>query len=150
MLASTPSELWMSRRQRPERDQRAPSGSEFRMKPAGEDGDRAAVGVVARIEKQLIVEGERRPLVDAPGVVRLHDILPAIVEAPVANQNPQATGLEVGPRLARQSLAHAGNTDPILGPAPAGALQHGAERNAVADIGPADDLDLSWTPARAR
>ena len=50
------------------------------MKPAPKDRYGSAVGIVSGIVDELVVEGKRRPCVEAVGVVRFEDFFSPVVE----------------------------------------------------------------------
>ena len=62
------------------------------MQAGGEDRDRAAVGVVGRIDDELVVEGQGEPFGEADRLIGLDDPLQGIVEPAVADERPQSAG----------------------------------------------------------
>src|SRR5207245_1948192 len=78
--------------------------SELRVKSARKDRNGPAVGIVSGIVDELIVEGERRPFVEAVGVVRFEDLFPPIVELPIADQNTETASGEISARLRRETF----------------------------------------------
>ena len=74
----------------------------------------AAVRIVGRIANELIVAGDRPPFVEAIGAVGLD--LGLVTQVTVADQYPQASGREVGPRLGRETFEYIGQVDPIVFP----------------------------------
>jgi hypothetical protein len=65
---------------------------ELAVEAAGEDMNRAAVGVVGGVGDQLIVGGQGEVLVEGISVIRLEDALVAVVEPAVADQQAKAAG----------------------------------------------------------
>src|SRR5262249_45985463 len=63
-----------------------------RMHTAGENRDRPAIGIVGRVEDELIIGRQREPFVDAVGIVGLQDLLLAVVELAIANQYSEPAG----------------------------------------------------------
>ena len=112
--------------------------SELRVKPAGKNRDWTTIGVVSGIGDELIVESQRRPFVEAIGVVGFDDFLSPIVELAVADQNAEAAGGEIGAGLAREAFDDAGDADLVVRPSPRCSGQHRAEGKALGAIGPAD------------
>ncbi len=103
------------------------SRSELHMESGRIDRDRPTVGVIAGVGDQLIVERQRRPFVEADGVIGFHHFLRAIVELSVPDQDAHAAGGEVSACLGREAFDHAGQSDPVVGPSPGRAFQHRAE-----------------------
>jgi hypothetical protein len=58
------------------------------MQTPRKDRNRSPVGIVSRIDDELIVEGKRCPFVEAVGVISFEDLLRTIVELAIADQNP--------------------------------------------------------------
>src|SRR5947207_699558 len=70
---------------------------ELAVQPAGEDRYRTAVGIVGRIDDELIVGGEGEIVVDRVGVVGFQNAFGAVVEPAVADQK---TGTARGEEIA--------------------------------------------------
>src|SRR5712672_664774 len=88
--------------------------SELRVKTPRKDRYGPAVGVVCRIGNELIVKGERRPFVEAVGVIGFDDFLSPVVELPVANQDAEPSGGKISARFRRQTFDDAGNADLVV------------------------------------
>src|ERR1700688_630626 len=69
--------------------------SELCVQTSRKDGNRSAVGIVAGIVDELIVKAERGPLVEAVGIIGFENLLGAIVELAIADQNPKAACSEI-------------------------------------------------------
>src|ERR1700726_804581 len=82
------------------------NSSKLCVQTSRKDRNRSPVGIVSGIVDELIVEGERRPFVEAVGIIGLEDLLGAIVELAIADQNPQATSSEICTRYGRESFDH--------------------------------------------
>src|SRR5580704_17603349 len=119
--------------------------SKRRMDPYRVYRHRPAGGVVSRIDDELIVETERRPLPERVRVIGLERFLRAVVESTIADQDSQSGGGEVGAGDRGQAAHH----DMVMWPAPPLSLQDPSQRPALAAIRPAEDLILSGTPTRA-
>lgn len=65
--------------------------SELRMKSCGIDRDRAAIGVIAGVDNELVVERQGGPLVEAIGVIGFQYLLLAVIKLAVADQNAETT-----------------------------------------------------------
>ena len=63
------------------------------MKSARKDRYGATIGIVSGIVDELVVEGERRPLVEAIGVIGFEDLLSPVIELAVASE--ETTEFEV-------------------------------------------------------
>src|SRR5215207_4952465 len=120
------------------------------MKSARKNRNRAAIGVVAGIVDELIVEGQRRPFIEAVSVVGFDDLLSAVVELAVANQNAEATGGEISAGLARETFYDAGDADLVVRPSPRCTSQHRAEGKTLGAIRPAENFSLSRAPCGPR
>src|SRR5580704_11066737 len=123
--------------------------SKRRMDPYRVYRHRPAGGVVSRIDDELIVETERRPLPERVRVIGLERFLRAVVESTIPDQDSQSAGGEVGAGDWGQATHHATQADMVMWPAPPLSLQDPSQRPALAAIRPAKDLILSGTPTRA-
>src|ERR1700758_5038818 len=94
------------------------SGSKLRVQAPRKDRNRSPVGIVSGIVDELIVEGQRRPLVEAVGVVGFEDLLGGIVELAIPDQNPHASGSEVGAGYGRETFDHPCYADLVVRSAP--------------------------------
>src|ERR1700674_4863768 len=101
--------------------------SEFRVQASAENGHRAAIGVVGRIGNELIIQRKGRPLVEIDRVVGLEDLLLAVIEPAVADQDAEPAGRNEGPMLGGERIDRAGNADLIVGTAPQSSLEYGPE-----------------------
>ena len=116
---------------------------------AGEDVDRAAVGVVGGVGDQLIVGGKGEVLVDRVGVVGLEDPFVAVVETAVADQQAEAAGRQEIAVRAGKPVDGAADADCVARTSPIAALDRQACRDAAVDVGKGQDLVPAVVPARA-
>jgi len=61
------------------------------MKSCGIDRDRAAIGVIAGVDNELVVERQGGPLVEAIRVIGFQYLLLAVIKLAVADQNAETT-----------------------------------------------------------
>src|ERR1700733_9198776 len=86
---------------------------------AGEDVGRAAVGVVAGIGDELIIEGELGRGIQRIAVIGLENLFQTIIrQLSVADQDAESTGIEEGDVGAGDAVDDAGNADGVVRPAP--------------------------------
>jgi len=116
---------------------------------AREDRDRPAVGVIGGICDQLIISGESEGLVERKGVIGFQNALRLVVEPAVADQRSKAAGGEEIVVVLRNRVDGTADADHVVGPAPFGALDRGAKREAGVDIRERHDLVLAVVPAPA-
>ena len=109
-----------------------------------------AVGIVSGIADELVVEGKRRPFVEAVGVVRFEDLFPLVVKLSVANQDTQTAGSEIRAGLRRETFDDTRDTDFVVRPSPSCSGQNRAEGKALTAIRPTHNFGSSRTPRRAR
>jgi hypothetical protein len=95
-----------------------PHSSKLRVESSGENIHRAAVGVVTGIHDELIVEADLCRGGDGVAVIGLDNLLEAVIEPPVADDDAGAAGFEVGGVYWRQPVDYAGDADCVGGPPP--------------------------------
>jgi hypothetical protein len=59
----------------------------------------------------------------------------AVIELAVADQDSEAAGRDIIAVISRQAVDRAGETDPVLRPAPSRALDRSPQREAGIDVG---------------
>src|SRR3954468_22780778 len=104
------------------------------MQARGEIRYGSAIRVVRDIGDELIVERQRRPLVDVVRVEGLEDLFRAIIDLAVADQNAEATDREEIAVIPRDRIDRAGEADLVVGATPGRAADRGAEREAGIDV----------------
>ena len=120
------------------------------MKPPGENIYRAAIGVVGRVDDELIVDSNPRRGGKRVAVIRLDDLLEAgMRQLPVADEDAQSAGIEKGLMHAGNAVDDAGKADRIVRPAPLLAVERNAAGNGAVDIGEFVRLDVAVGPAGA-
>src|SRR5262249_55031678 len=93
--------------------------SERPVEPAGEQVDRAAVGVVARIDDELIIERELGRGGERVAVIGFENLLRAGArQLAVADEDPEAAGVEESLVHAGSSVDHGGDAERVVGAAP--------------------------------
>ena len=55
------------------------------MQSSRKDRNRPPIGIVSRIGDELIIDGERRPFVEAVSIIDFEDLLRAIIELAIAD-----------------------------------------------------------------
>src|SRR3977135_2065969 len=103
---------------------------EFGMQARGEHRHRSAIRVVGDIGDELIVEGQRRPLVDVVRIKGLNNFFRTIIDPAVADQNAEARACEEIAVISGELVDRAGKADLVVGPSPSRAADGGAEREA--------------------
>src|ERR1700704_5680905 len=119
------------------------------MQARGEHRYRSAISVVGEIGDELIVERQRRPLVDVVRIEGLEDLFRTIIDLAVADQNAEAANREEIAVIPRERIDRAGKADLVVGPSPRGAADRGAEREAGIDVGECGNFRLAVVPAPA-
>src|SRR3954447_2376419 len=119
------------------------------MQACGENRDRSAIRVVRDVGDELIVEGQRRPLVGVIRVEGLEDLLRAVIDLAVADQNAETADRKEIAVIPRERIDRAGEADPVVGPTPGRAADRGAEREAGIDVGECGYFGLAVVPAPA-
>src|SRR5579872_1360692 len=93
--------------------------SKLPVRAGGEDVGRAAVGVVAGIGDELIIEGELGRGRQRVAVIGLENLLEAIVrQLTVADEDAEPAGVEESDMGRGDAIDNAGNADGVVGPAP--------------------------------
>src|SRR6516162_69064 len=108
------------------------------MQPSRKDRNRTPIRIVSGIVDELIVEGERRPFVEAVGIVGFEDPLGAIVELAIADQYAQPPRREIRAGYRRETFHDGSYANLVIRSSPRIAFQHRAERETLVAIGPAD------------
>jgi hypothetical protein len=68
----------------------ARKGLKLYVQPSREDRDRSPVHVEGRIEEELVITSQNHPLAKGVSIVSLDDLLAAVGECAVADQEPKA------------------------------------------------------------
>src|SRR6476619_776632 len=113
------------------------------MQARGEHRYRSAIG------DELIVERQRRPLVDVVRIEGLDDLFRTIIDLAVADQNAEAADREEIAVIPRDRIDGAGKADLVVGATPGRAADRGAEREAGIDVGECGYFGLAVVPAPA-
>ena len=93
------------------------------MKPPGKNVYWAAIGVVSRIGDELIVEADFCRGGKSVAVIGLDDLLqPGMWQLAVADDNPQASGVEIGGVGAENAIDDACDANRVVRPVPRLAL----------------------------
>ena len=109
----------------------------------------AAVGVVGGVRNELIVGGQCEPFVQRIGIICFQHAFAAVIELAVADEHAEAAGGDEVAMIPRQGVDRAAETDYVVWPPPARALDRGAERQAGIDVGERHDFGLAVVPAPA-
>src|SRR5690349_13038891 len=119
----------MLARQSPRRGQRQKASaapdcrSKLRPQPHSEYRCRAAIPVVAWVGYELVVE-RGAPVRYGQAVVHLDDLLePVVRKLPIAKEEAEATGIEIGAVGFRDTIEGAGDTNGIVWPPPSVSFQ---------------------------
>src|SRR6187397_3135434 len=88
------------------------------MQARGEHRYRSAIRVVGDIGDELVVERQRRPLVDVVRIEGLDDFLGTIVDLAVADQDAEAADCEEIAVVPGERVDRARKADLVVGPAP--------------------------------
>src|ERR1700733_8162091 len=84
-----------------------------------EDIRRAAVGVIAGIGDELIVEGQLDRGIQRVAVIGLENLLQAVIrQLPVADKDAEPASVEESNMRAGDAVDDAGNANGVVGPAP--------------------------------
>jgi len=89
------------------------------VQPDSQHGDRPAVGVVRRVGNELIIRRDVGIGEGREAIVRLENILePRVRQDAVADQDPQAAGVEEPLALAREVVQREGDAGSVIGASP--------------------------------
>ncbi len=110
--------------------------SKLRMHAQRKDRNRPTVPVIGRVGHVLVVRGQREVFGEARRIERLQDILrPVMRQLPVADENAQAAGSEIGARRARDAVGHGRQAKDVVRAIPSRALEGKARRSGAVDVG---------------
>src|SRR6516165_8880757 len=124
---------------------------ELRVQPHRESVYRTAISVVGGVVHELIIEAQPCRGRQRVAVVGLEDLFePGIWKLAVADQDPQAAGVEEGLVDTRDVVDDAGYADRIVRPAPLLAVDRDTARNGSVDVGEIPRLKVAVGPAGAR
>src|SRR5215469_10756942 len=117
-------------------------GLKLPMNPPGKKIDRTAIGIVAGIADELIVEAQFRRRRQRIAVIGFDDLLQAgMRQLSVANEDAQASSIEKRLMDAGNPVEDASNPNSIVGPAPLLARNRNAKLECAVDIGEVPMLD---------
>ena len=125
-----------------------PAPSKLAVQPCRKDRHRPAVGIVGRIDHELIIRRQREILVDGVGVIGLENPLVVVVEPAVADQETEAAGGEEIAMRAGEPVDGAAESDRIVRTAPIASLHRQARRQAAVDVGERQDFVAAVVPAQ--
>src|ERR1019366_1551305 len=128
-----------------------PASSESEMGPNGVDGHGSAVPVVPRVQDKLAIGCDGHPFEHLDAVVGLHDLLGAIVEGAVTEDEPLGSARgQVRPVARHDRVDNAGEAQGVGLAAPKAAAQAYPGRRGAVDLGEGKRLRPAVVPAQPR
>lgn len=108
-----------------------------------------AVSVVGWVSDELIVQCQRRPLVDVERIESLEDRFRAVVERAVADEQAVTAGGEEIAMRGGKAVYGTADADPVTRSSPRRAKDRDATRDTSVDIGERENLVVAVVPAYA-
>src|SRR6266513_5430262 len=122
---------------------------ELCMEPKAEEVRRAAVAVISRVRDALISEGEVCLLRDRQAVEDFDDPLRRVIQAPVAEKEPQPARGEIIAMRPRKRIEVSRDPYGVFGTTPSAPFNERARRERTINLREHESLGFAVTPARA-